>query len=107
MTEMWIEYENTTKEKTLCNYCASDKIRFVDFGKVNQRLNDNQISVIEFWVCRNCGKEFERIGTLYSPQDVNKARLHIAFLALAGYTAGSMIGYALLFSNLVQHAVNL
>lgn len=101
MTETQIEYENTTKEKTLCNYCASDKIRFVDFDKVNKRLNDNQISVAEIWVCKNCGKEFERLGILYSPQDVNKVRLHVAFLALAGYTAGSMMGYALLFSNLV------
>jgi len=79
-------------------YSASDKIRFVDFGKANKRLNDKQIVVTEIWICRNCGKEFERLGTLFSPQDMNRIKLRVAALSWAGYIAGSMLGYALYFN---------
>ncbi len=94
-------YNNVAQEKTLCIYCRSDKIRFIDFGKANKRLNDKQITATEVWLCRNCGKEFERQGTLYSPEDVNRVRLHTAFLSWAGYFAGSMLGYALYFGHIV------
>ena len=93
-------YKNAATKEALCVYCASDKIRFIDFGKANKRLNDKQIAVTEIWMCRNCGKEFERLGTLFSPQDVNRARLRVAALSWAGYIAGSMLGYVLYFSNI-------
>lgn len=81
-------------------YCASNKIRFIDFGKVAKRLNNKQIVVTEIWLCKNCGKEFERSGILYSPEDVNRIRLRVAFLSWAGYFAGSMLGYAISFGVL-------
>ena len=92
-------YKNLATE-SLCAYCASDKIRFVDFGKANKRLNDKQIAVTEIWICRNCGKEFERVGTLYSPEDVNRVRLRVALLSWAGYIGGSILTYVLYFGNL-------
>lgn len=68
--QVHMPYKKTMK-KTLCVYCASDKISFVDFAKVNKRLNDKQIAVTEIWVCKNCSKEFERVGILYSPDGAN------------------------------------
>ncbi len=93
-------YANAANEKTVCVYCASNKIRFIDFGTVNKRLNDKQIVVTEIWMCRNCCREFERLGTLYSPESVNRARLRAAVLSWAGYTAGSLLAYALYFNYL-------
>jgi len=93
-------YKNVGMEKAFCIYCASNKIRFIDFGKANKRLNDKQIVVTEIWVCRNCGKDFERLGTLYSPEDLNRIRLRVALLSWGGYTAGSILGYALHFGNI-------
>jgi len=49
-------------------------------------------------MCRNCGREFERLGTLYSPESVNRAKLRAAVLSWAGYTAGSLLAYALYFN---------
>ncbi len=101
LSETRITCENVAQEKTLCVYCGSDKIRFVDFGEVTKRLNDRQIAATEIWLCKNCGKEFQRQGTLYSPEDLNRARLRVAVLSWVGYFAGSMLAYGLYFGHVV------
>ena len=93
-------YQLEVTEKTQCVHCGSAKVRFVDFEKVNRRLDDKKIVVTEIWMCGMCGKEFERLGTLYSPQDLNRIRFKIAILTWCGYFTSSLIGYALYFGTI-------
>lgn len=94
-------YKDVRTVKICCGYCTSDKVRFIDFGNIDKRLNDEQITVTEIWACKNCGREFERLGILYSPLAMNQTRLQVALLSGMGYFAGSMLAYTLLLNNIV------
>lgn len=94
-------YKLGVTEKAQCVYCGSAKVRFVDFENVNRRLDDKKILVTEIWICGMCRREFERLATLYSPQDLNRIRFRIAILTWCGYSAGSLLGYALHFGGIV------
>lgn len=101
LTKTPLAHQLGVTEKTQCVYCKSAKVRFVDFEKVNRRLDDEKIVVSEIWMCAMCGREFGRLGILYSPQDLNRIRFRIAILTWCGYSAGSLLVYALHFGGIV------
>lgn len=95
MTRIEHPYQVEVAQKNECMYCGSEMIQFVEFDRISRRLDEKKILATEIWVCDLCGKEFERIGTLYSPQDLSRMRFRIAALMWIGYSAGSLIAYAL------------
>lgn len=94
-------YKIGEADEIQCLYCDSKDVRFVDFDRIIKRIDDKKIVVTEIWICRMCGKEFGRPGTLFSPQDVNRIKLRIAFLTWGGYSVGALLAYALYFKHLI------
>ncbi len=95
------QYQVAVTEKIQCAYCGSKVVDFVDYGRINRRLDEKKIAVTEIWSCLKCGKEFEHLGTLYSPQDLNRIRLRTAILSWCGYFGGSLLAYAFHFANVI------
>ncbi len=93
-------YQVEVAQKNECVYCGSETIQFVEFDRISRRLDEKKVLATEIWVCDRCDKEFERTGTLYSPQDLSRTRFRIAALTWIGYSVGSLIAYALLYNAL-------
>ncbi len=87
------QYQVAVTEKIQCAYCGSKAVDFVDYGRISRRLDEKKIAVTEIWSCLTCGKEFEHLGTLYSPGDLNHIRLRTAILTWCGYFGGSLLAY--------------
>jgi DNA-directed RNA polymerase subunit RPC12/RpoP len=84
-----------------CAYCGSREASFVDYARVNRRIDKKHISVTEVWECARCRKEFEWLGTLYSPQEVRVIELKTAVLSWVGYFTGSIIAYMVLYEHIL------
>ena len=92
-------YETRREEEIRCVYCGSTTVDFQDYVQIEKRLNDKKLSVKESWVCIRCGKEFEHLGTLHSPLDLNRIKLRSSILAWCGYTVGSLLGYSFILAT--------
>lgn len=100
MSILRTDYDLATQDKVLCKYCGSENVSFIEFDNIAKRLNYTKILAEEIWSCHNCGREFKRMGTLFSPEDVTRIKLRVALLTWAGYATGSLIGYAI-YSTIV------